>query len=123
ISLGTLCGSGTLGLMIPPSIMMIVYGVAAEVSIAQLFIAGVIPGLLLVVLFMGYIMCWAILNPSKMPSRDQEPKLSFLQKLWQSRSLIPIILLLIAVIGSIYTGMATATESAAMGVTGALILS
>jgi len=123
MSLGTLCGSGTLGLMIPPSIMMIVYGVAAEVSIAQLFIAGVLPGLLLVVLFMGYVALWAMFNPSKMPSRDNEPKMSFRQKLWQSRGLIPVIILIIVVIGSIYTGLATATEAAAVGVGGALLLS
>lgn len=123
ISLGTLCGSGTLGLLIPPSIMMIVYGVAAEVSIAKLFIAGVVPGLLLVALFMGYIVIWAICNPKKMPSRDLEPKLTLRQKLWQSRGLIPVVILIIAVIGSIYTGVATATEAAALGVAGSLILS
>jgi len=123
LSLGTLCGSGTLGLMIPPSIMMIVYGVAAEVSIAQLFIAGVFPGLMLVVMFMGYVAVWAVFNPGKMPSREHEPKMSFRQKIWESRGLIPVVILIIAVIGSIYTGVATATEAAAVGVGGALLLS
>ncbi|NYT25616.1 TRAP transporter large permease subunit [Alcaligenaceae bacterium] len=123
LSLGTLCGSGTLGLMIPPSIMMIVYGVAAEVSIAQLFIAGVIPGLMLVVMFMGYVALWAVFNPGKMPSREHEPRLSFMQKIWESRGLIPVVILIIAVIGSIYTGVATATEAAAVGVAGSLLLS
>lgn len=123
LSLGTLCGSGTLGLMIPPSIMMIVYGVAAEVSIAQLFIAGVFPGLMLVVMFMGYVAVWAVFNPGKMPSREHEPRLSFMQKIWESRGLIPVVILIIAVIGSIYTGVATATEAAAVGVAGSLLLS
>src|SRR5690606_16583273 len=123
LSIGTLCGSSTLGLMIPPSIMMIVYGVAAEVSIAQLFIAGVLPGLMLVVMFMGYVMIWSWRNPAKMAAVQAEPRLSFLQKLWRSRGLIPVLLLIFAVIGSIYTGVATATEAAALGVVGSLALS
>jgi C4-dicarboxylate transporter DctM subunit len=123
LSIGTLCGSSTLGLMIPPSIMMIVYGVAAEVSIAQLFIAGVLPGLMLVLLFMGYVMFWAWRNPSKMSKTSSEPSSSLFEKIWESRRLIPVLLLIFAVIGSIYTGIATATEAAALGVAGSLILS
>ncbi len=119
--MGTLAGAGTLGLLIPPSIIMIVYGVAAEVSIAKLFIAGVLPGIFLALLFMGYIVFWAIRNPDKVPVADVE--LSFMQKLHQSRHLIPVLLLITAVLGSIYSGIATATEAAAIGVLGSLIVS
>ncbi|TQF77213.1 TRAP transporter large permease subunit [Elioraea sp. Yellowstone] len=121
MAIGSLAGSGTLGLLIPPSIVMIVYGVAAEVSIVRLFIAGVIPGLMLIVLFSGYIALWSVLNPSLTPERD--PPTSWRAKLEASSSLIPIILLILGVIGSIYGGIATATEAAVMGVAGALILS
>jgi C4-dicarboxylate transporter DctM subunit len=119
--IGTLAGAGTLGLLIPPSIIMIVYGVAAEVSIAKLFIAGILPGIFLAVLFMGYIMIWAWRNPSQVPIADAE--MSLRQKLYQSRNLIPVMVLIAAVLGSIYTGLATATEAAAIGVLGALIIS
>ncbi len=119
--IGTLSGSGTLGLLIPPSIIMIVYGVAADVSIAQLFIAGVLPGLLLAGLFSGYIIFWSLRHPDQIPPRDAP--MSFMQKIRESSSLIPVILLIGAVLGSIYTGFATATEAAAVGVVGALILS
>jgi tripartite ATP-independent transporter DctM subunit len=119
--IGTLSGSGTLGLLIPPSIIMIVYGVAADVSIAQLFIAGVLPGLLLAVLFSGYIVVWSLRHPDQIPPRDAP--MSFMQKLQASSSLIPVVLLIAAVLGSIYTGLATATEAAAVGVVGALVLS
>jgi C4-dicarboxylate transporter, DctM subunit len=119
--IGTLSGSGTLGLLIPPSIIMIVYGVAADVSIAQLFIAGVLPGLLLAGLFSGYIIFWSLRHPDQIPPRDAT--MSFMQKIQESSSLIPVILLIGAVLGSIYIGFATATEAAAVGVVGALILS
>jgi tripartite ATP-independent transporter DctM subunit len=121
MAIGSLAGSGTLGLLIPPSIIMIVYGVAAEVSIVRLFIAGVIPGLMLIALFSGYIALWSLLNPSRTPPRD--PPTTWRQKLDASASLLPIILLILAVIGSIYGGIATASEAAVMGVTGALLLS
>ncbi len=121
IALGSLAGSGTLGLLIPPSIIMIVYGVAAEVSIAKLFIAGVIPGIMLAALFMCYVAGWSLLNRRKIPPNDIT--MSFGQKLWESRHLIPVVLLIAVVLGSIYTGVATATESAALGVVGALFLS
>ena len=121
IVIGTLSGSGTLGLLIPPSIIMIVYGVAADVSIAQLFIAGVLPGLMLAGLFSGYIVVWALRHPDQIPPRDAP--MSFMQKIQASSSLIPVVLLIAAVLGSIYTGFATATEAAAVGVVGALILS
>lgn len=118
ITIGTLAGAGTLGLMIPPSIIMIVYGVTANVSIAKLFIAGVFPGMLLAGLFMGYIVVWALLNPGKIP--DATEKLSFARKIRASLSLIPVVALIALVLGSIYTGIATATEAAAIGVIGSL---
>jgi len=119
--IGTLSGAGTLGLLIPPSIIMIVYGVAADVSIAKLFMAGVVPGLLLAGLFSGYIMLWALRHPDRIPPRDAPMTLR--QKLEASSSLIPVVLLIAGVLGSIYTGLATATEAAAVGVVGALVLS
>ena len=121
ISIGSLAGAGTLGLLIPPSIIMIVYGVMADVSIAQLFIAGVLPGIMLALLFSGYLVVWAWRNPTKVPPADAA--LTFGAKVRESRHLIPVILLIVAVLGSIYTGLATATEAAALGVLGSLILS
>jgi C4-dicarboxylate transporter DctM subunit len=121
IAIGSLAGAGTLGLLIPPSIIMIVYGVAAEVSIAQLFMAGVVPGVLLAALFSGYLVLWALRHPTLVPPADTA--LSFGRKVHESRHLIPVLLLIAAVLGSIYTGIATATEAAAVGVVGALLLS
>ena len=121
ISIGSLAGAGTLGLLIPPSIIMIVYGVSADVSIAKLFMAGVLPGLLLAGLFSGYLGVWALLNPAQVPPADAPMTLR--QKLHESRHLIPVVLLIAAVLGSIYTGVATATEAAGVGVAGALVLS
>jgi C4-dicarboxylate transporter, DctM subunit len=121
ITIGTLAGAGTLGLLIPPSIIMIVYGVTAEVSITRLFIAGVIPGVLLAGLFMGYTIVWSLANPGRIPPPD--PTLTFTQKLHASRHLIPVVALIGLVLGSIYAGIATATEAAALGVVGALLLS
>jgi tripartite ATP-independent transporter DctM subunit len=120
VVLGSLAGAGTLGIMIPPSIIMIVYGVAANVSIARLFIAGILPGLMLVLLFMGCIMLHAWFNPKAIPPAD--PSTTLAQKLYASRRLFPIVSLVVLVIGSIYAGFATATEAAAVGVLGALIL-
>jgi tripartite ATP-independent transporter DctM subunit len=121
ISIGSLAGAGTLGLLIPPSIIMIVYGVAADVSIAQLFIAGVVPGMLLALLFSGYLVVWALRNPGLVPPADAP--LPLRAKLAESRHLIPVVLLIAAVLGSIYGGIATPTEAAAVGVVGALVVS
>ncbi|NJN47061.1 MAG: TRAP transporter large permease subunit [Candidatus Competibacteraceae bacterium] len=119
--IGTLAGSGTLGFLIPPSIILIVYGVSAEISIARLFVAGVLPGVLLIVLFMGYVIVWSLLNKDRQP--PPEPILPWRERFNQSRRLMPVILLICAVIGSIYVGFATPTEAAALGVAGALTLS
>ena len=121
MSVGSLAGAGTLGLLIPPSIIMIVYGVTADVSISQLFIGGVIPGVLLALLFSLYIGGWSLVNADKIPPADV--RMSFAEKLHESRSLIPVVLLIAAVLGSIYAGIATATEAAGLGVVGALLIS
>jgi C4-dicarboxylate transporter, DctM subunit len=121
MTIGTLAGAGTLGLLIPPSIIMIVYGVTAEVSITRLFIAGVLPGLLLAGLFMGYTIAWSLAHPDRIPPPDAA--MTFAEKLHASRNLIPVVALIALVLGSIYVGIATATEAAALGVVGALALS
>jgi tripartite ATP-independent transporter DctM subunit len=121
MTIGTLAGAGTLGLLIPPSIIMIVYGVTAEVSITRLFIAGVIPGLMLAGLFMAYTIVWSLANPEKIPPPDRA--MTFGEKVYASRHLIPVVGLIALVLGSIYVGIATATEAAALGVVGALLLS
>ena len=117
---GTLVGSATLGLMIPPSLTLIVYGVTINESISKLFMAGILPGLTLALLFMGYVAAWSFFKPSQVP--PAEPRMSFSERIKESRFLIPVIVLIGVVIGSIYTGTATATESAAFGVVGALSL-
>ncbi|MEJ1340861.1 MAG: TRAP transporter large permease subunit [Candidatus Sedimenticola sp. (ex Thyasira tokunagai)] len=121
MALGTLAGSGTLGLLIPPSIILIVYGVSAEISIARLFIAGALPGLMLITLFMGYTMIWSLINSGRMPPAD--PHTPFAEKMRASMRLFPVIGLILFVLGSIYGGLATATEAAVFGVFGALVLS
>ncbi len=120
MSIGTLAGSGTLGFLIPPSIILIVYGVAAELSIARLFIAGILPGIMLMALFMGFIMLWALVYPGKVPKSDE--RLSFWRKVYESRRLLPTIMLIVAVLGSIYLGIATPVEAAMVGVLGSLAL-
>ena len=121
ILLGSLAGSGTLGLLIPPSIILIIYGVAVQESIAKLFIAGILPGIMIAFIFMSYVVIWSLMNKKKMPKILEE--YSFFEKLRRSKQLIPVILLILAVIGSIYSGIATATEAASLGVVGALVLS
>ncbi len=121
ILLGSLAGSGTLGLLIPPSIILIIYGVAVQESIAKLFIAGIIPGIMIALIFMSYVIIWSLINKKKMPKISE--KYSFLEKIKRSKQLLPVIILISGVIGSIYTGVATATEAASLGVVGSLILS
>ncbi|HYI89917.1 MAG TPA: TRAP transporter large permease subunit [Beijerinckiaceae bacterium] len=120
VSLGSLAGAGTLGILLPPSIMMVVYAVAANVSIIQVFLAGFLPGLLVMALYSGYIILWALLNPDKQPPRD--PPMSFSAKLKESAQLIPCLLLIALVFASLLFGWATATECAAWGVLGALAI-
>lgn len=120
-SLGSLAAGGTLGILIPPSIPLIVYGVSGQVSIAKLFLAGVIPGLILIAMFTAYTVIWAIVFRNQMP--PAEPKTTLREKLAASPRLVPVICLIVAVIGSIYTGVATPTEAAAVGVMGAFAVS
>jgi C4-dicarboxylate transporter DctM subunit len=116
--IGTLTGSGTLGLLIPPSIMMIVYGIVSQTSIARLFLAGVVPGIVLIACFMGYIVVWALLNPSGVPKEAADERVR-----WRDVGrIVPPVLLVLAVIGTIYGGWATPTESAVIGVAGAIAL-
>ena len=119
--LGSLAGSGTLGLLIPPSIILIIYGVTVQESIAKLFIAGIIPGIMIAIIFMLYVIIWSIINKKEMPTFNEN--FSFREKIKGSSQLFPVIILITSVIGSIYTGIATATEAASLGVVGALILS
>jgi tripartite ATP-independent transporter DctM subunit len=118
--LGTLAGSATLGLLIPPSIILIVYGVATEQSIARLFIAGVLPGLMLVSMFAAYVMFIALTKPDFFPAASE--KFSFLEKIKASMSLLPVLALIAGVIGSIYAGIASPTDAAAVGVVLSVVL-
>ncbi|WP_370280424.1 TRAP transporter large permease [Pontibacterium sp.] len=122
MAIGTLAGSGTLGLLIPPSIILIVYGVSAEVSIARLFLAGVMPGLVLILLFMAFTAGWTLMQGRKGEVADNV-QYSTKEKLQALKKLIPIVLLIGGVLGSIYQGIATPTEAAAFGVAGSLLLS
>ena len=119
--IGTLAGAATLGLMIPPSLTLIVYGVSINESITKLFMAGIFPGLVLSGLFMAYIVFWHF--TTKGPRPTPEPTMSFGQMMKESMFLLPVMGLVFVVIGSMYTGYATATEAAAVGVVGALTLS
>ena len=120
ISVGSLAGSGTMGFLIPPSIILIVYGAATEQSIARLFLAGVLPGLMLALLFSGWIVVWALMNPTRMPAA--EPATTGAEKRAGLRLLLPVVGLIVAVIGSIYAGIASPTEAAVIGVLGALLI-
>jgi C4-dicarboxylate transporter, DctM subunit len=120
LAMGSLAGAGTIGLLIPPSIPMVVYGVLAEASILELFIAGVIPGLIVAALFIGWIMFRAVMDPSIQPSHRESA--SWLDRLRALKDLAPVLFLILAVIGSMYSGIASVTEAAAVGVGGAMIV-
>ncbi len=120
LALGSLAGAGTLGILIPPSITMVVYAVAANVSIIQVFLAGFLPGLLVMGLYSGYIAVWSALNPGRTPPR--EPPMRFVEKLKESLNLIPVLLLITLVFLALLLGWATATECAAWGVLGSLAI-
>ncbi len=120
IIIGTLTGAATLGLMIPPSLTLIVYGVTINESISKLFMAGVLPGLVLAAMFMGYVAVYSQISSKFKPLA--EPVMSLKEKIANSKFLIPVICLILVVIGSMYLGYATATEAAAFGVIGSLIL-
>lgn len=118
--IGTLAGAATLGLMIPPSLTLIVYGVSINESIIKLFFAGIVPGLVLASMFMAYVALYATFSGNWSPIK--ETAMSFREKMKNSKFLIPVMCLITVVIGSMFLGFATATEAAAIGVIGALIL-
>ncbi len=118
--LGSLAAAGTLGILLPPSIIMVVYAVAAEVSIIKVFLAGFIPGFVLTALFSGYIIVWALLNPDKTPR--ETARLSLKEKLYKTRNLIPCTVLIVFIVWVMVIGWATATEAAAYSVLGALAI-
>ena len=120
LSIGSLAGAGTLGILIPPSIMMVVYAVAAEVSIIQVFLAGFLPGLLVMVLYSGYIALHSLANPKKAPR--PEPRMNFGAKLKELANLLPVLLLIALVFLVLISGWASATECAAWGVAGSLVI-
>src|ERR671922_576512 len=119
-ALGSLAAAGTLGILLPPSIIMVVYAVAAEVSIIKIFLAGFIPGLILTLLFSGYVVVWALLNPQKTPKEELKTTLG--EKLYRARHLIPCLVLIVFIVWVMVIGWATATEAAAYGVLGALAI-
>ncbi|MZR31499.1 TRAP transporter large permease [Sneathiella litorea] len=121
LTIGSLCGAGTLGLLIPPSIMLIVYGIAAQVSIVRLFMAGIVPGIILIFGMMAAVALWSVVSPNAVPPREKTGDL--LWKIRETRHLFPLVVLILLVIGSIYTGFATASEAAVIGVIGSLLLS
>jgi len=120
LAIGSLAGSGTLGFLIPPSLIMIIYGVLADVSIGKLFIAGILPGLLLATLYSGYIMIISTIDKNAIPKTDDN--FTWSDRAKSLRDLIPTFLLIGLVLGSIYGGFATPTEAAALGVLGAIVL-
>lgn len=120
ITIGSLAGAGTLGILIPPSIIMIVYAVAAEVSILHLFMAGILPGLLVAALFSGYIVIYALLYRNEIPREDA--RITWHERFRESRELLPCLVLVAGVIGGMFSGFATATEIGALGVVGALVV-
>ena len=121
LAMGSLAGAGTLGFLIPPSIILIIYGVLSETSILKLFIAGVIPGLLLAFLYMTWLGLRATWNPAVAP--DETERISLADKLIGLRHLGPVVFLILAVLGSMYGGFASPSEASAVGVLGALIVS
>jgi tripartite ATP-independent transporter DctM subunit len=120
IALGSLAAAGGLGILIPPSITMVVYAVAADASVIRLFLAGFLPGFLLMGLFSGYIIWWSLRNPDKVP--PAEAPTTFMEKMRRSGSLIPCGLLIVFIVWVLVAGIATATECAAYGVLGSLAI-
>src|SRR5256886_14888703 len=114
MSLGSLAGAGTLGILIPPSITMVVYAVQANVSIIQVFLAGFLPGFVVMALYSGYIAIWSLAHPHRTPPAD--PPMQLREKLAESAHLIPTLLLILLVFFSLVLGCATPTEGAAWGV-------
>ncbi|MCA8862888.1 MULTISPECIES: TRAP transporter large permease [unclassified Halomonas] len=123
MAIGTLASASTLGLLIPPSIVLIVYGVVTEQSISRLFMAGIGPGLMILALFMSYLILWALLKGNREGlTGEDESGMSFAEKLRNTWSLVPILLLIGGIIFSIYGGLASPTEAAAVGVVLSIVI-
>ena len=120
LAIGSLASAGTLGILIPPSITMVVYAVAADASIIRIFLAGFLPGFLLMLLFSGYIAWWSLRHPDQVPAAD--PPTTFMEKIRLSGNLIPCGLLIVFIVWVLVAGWATATECAAFGVLGSLAI-
>jgi len=118
LALGSLAGAGTMGFLIPPSLIMIIYGVLSDTSIGKLFIGGVIPGIILASLYSTYIVIMSLIHPRYIPAEDQE--YSWSERLAGIKDIFPVLLLIVLILGGIYVGVTTPTEAAAIGVVGAL---
>lgn len=123
MSVGPIAGGGTLGILIPPSVPIIFYGLYARESVGQLFLAGILPGIVMAVLFMIYIYIMGRIQPESCPAIPLEDRASWEEKIKSLTKIIPVLILIILVLGSIFTGMATPTESASVGVLGAFVIS
>ena len=121
LALGAICAGGTLGILIPPSVVTIVYAITAQISIGKMFAAGIVPGLILALSYMGYILIRTWLNPALAPKPEIIEAIPLRVKLAKLRSLILPAIVVLGVLGSIYTGIATPTEAAAVGVLGAAL--
>jgi len=121
LALGAICAGGTLGILIPPSVVTIVYAITAQISIGQMFIAGIIPGLILAVGYCSYIWLRVTLNPKLAPKPREETTIPLSQKIASLRHLALPAFVILSVLGSIYAGIATPTEAAAVAVLGALL--
>ncbi|MGE6738879.1 TRAP transporter large permease [Allorhizobium pseudoryzae] len=121
LATGTICASGTLGILIPPSVLTIVYSVTAQVSIGKMLIAGIVPGVLLGLLYIGYILIIGYVRPEMIPAREDTRKASWREKFSALKTLILPTMIIVMVLGSIFFGVATPTEAAAVGVLGAAI--
>jgi len=118
LSIGSLAGAGTLGFLIPPSMVMLVYGIIGDVSIGKLFIAGFLPGMMIVLLFSGFIFLRCLINPALAPRAEDH--FTWKDRLQAIPAIAPVVLLVLLVLGSIYLGWATPTEAGGVGVLGAL---
>ena len=119
LSIGSLAGAGTLGFLVPPSMMMLVYGIMADASIGRLFIAGILPGFLIAAMFSGYLFLRCLINPQLAPARAD--RYTWLDRVKSVKDIAPVAILILGVLGSLYTGWATPTEAGVVGVVGAMI--
>ena len=121
LALGCIAAAGALGILIPPSIIMIIYGMITQVSVGKLYAAGIFPGLLLSALYITYILVRCKLEPALGPARVSEERMTFKKKIYATKGMIPALTLILAVLGSIFGGVCTATEGAAIGAAGSIV--